>query len=239
MKYMGSKARISKEVSKILNRYILDNNVSIYIEPFVGGANMIENIVCKNKYGLDINDYIICMWNALQKGYLPPDTITKEEYEDIKNNKDKYPKELVAIAGFCATYNAKWFGGYAGIVHTKIGTVRNYYDESIRNILNQVPKVNDVSFSCKDYREIRLEKLNNVLIYCDPPYANTTKYKDDFNHDDFWRWVRLASKNNFVFVSEYSAPDDFISIWEKPVVTTLDKNSRKIDIEKLFIYAPQ
>ena len=32
----------------------------------------------------------------------------------------------VGIAGFCATYNAKWFGGYAGIVQTKTGTVRNY-----------------------------------------------------------------------------------------------------------------
>jgi DNA adenine methylase len=232
---MGSKARVAKEISKILNNCIFKNNITTYIEPFVGGANMIENIICEKRYGLDINDYIIDMWKALQCGYMPPQNVTRQEYEDIRDNKDKYPKELVSIVGFCATYNAKWFGGYAGIVHTKIGTDRNYYDESVRNILNQLPKVKDVQFRCKNYQTIKLDKLNNAVVYCDPPYENTTKYKDDFDHLMFWDWVRKASKNNFVFVSEYNAPNDFKCIWQKSLTTTLDKNSRKIDTEKLFI----
>ena len=53
--------------------------------------------------------------------------------------------------GLCATYNSKWFGGYAGIVHTKIGTERNYYDEAVRNVLKQVPMLKDVTFTCGDY----------------------------------------------------------------------------------------
>lgn len=235
---MGSKARVAKEISKILNTCISQNNISTYIEPFVGGANMIENIICEKRYGLDINDYIIDMWKALQNGYIPPENVTKSEYEAIRDNKEEYPKELVSIVGFCTTYNAKWFGGYAGIVHTKIGTDRNYYDEAVRNILNQLPKVKDVKFMCKNYNTIKLDKLNNALVYCDPPYANTTKYKDDFNHVEFWDWVREALKNNFVFVSEYNAPNDFRCIWEKQLTTTLDKNSRKTDIEKLFVYTP-
>ena len=96
---------------------------------------MIEHIDYKNKIASDNNEYLIAMWNDLQSGWKPPDTITKEMYEDIKNSKDEYSKSLVAIAGFCATYNAKWFGGYAGIVKTKIDTYRNYYDEAVRNII--------------------------------------------------------------------------------------------------------
>lgn len=96
----------------------------------------------------------------------PPEKITKEEYNNIKDNKDSYPKELVSIAGFCATYNAKWFGGYAGIVKTKNGTIRNYYDESIRNIIKQLDLLRDVEFVSGDYS--RISKVKKSLIYCDP-----------------------------------------------------------------------
>ena len=42
MKYMGSKRRIAKEITTIMNKIILDNKIHTYIEPFVGGANVIE-----------------------------------------------------------------------------------------------------------------------------------------------------------------------------------------------------
>jgi hypothetical protein len=44
------------------------------------------------------------------------------------------------------------------------------------------------------------------------------------------------SKDNIVLVSEYNAPDNFIDIYKKTLTTTLDKNNRKYDIEKLFIH---
>lgn len=122
MKYMGSKARLSKKFATLFNRIIQEKDIKTYVEPFVGGANMIDKVECENRVGIDYNEYLISMWNALQKGWEIPREITKEEYDKIKNNMDSYPKELVATVGFCASYNAKWFGGYAGIVHTKIGT---------------------------------------------------------------------------------------------------------------------
>ena len=234
---MGSKARISKEISSIINRYIVENNVENYVEPFVGGANMIQRIICKNKYGLDSNRYLINMWKALQNGWNPPETLSKELYEKIRDNKDSYSDEMVAFAGLVATYNAKWFGGYAGIVHTKANTDRNYYDEARRNILNQLDSLKEAKFAIRNYQDLKINSMSHYVFYCDPPYQNSTKYKDDFNHEEFWNWVREVSKNNFVFVSEYSAPDDFKSIWEKSLTTTLDKNSRKQDTEHLFVLA--
>ena len=51
MVYLGSKARLVKYIAPILQKCIDDNHIDTYIEPFVGGANMIENIKCKNRIG--------------------------------------------------------------------------------------------------------------------------------------------------------------------------------------------
>ena len=235
MKYMGSKARISKDVAPIINKLIEKNNINTYIEPFVGGANMIQHIRCKKKIGSDINKYLINMWNCLKDGWQPPTYITKEMYNDIKQNKEQYGDALVAIAGFCATYNAKWFGGYAGVVHTKAGTTRNYYKEAIRNIQKQLFNLHDVDFINEDYEYF--SNVHDALIYCDPPYQGRTSYGYDksFDHERFWNWIRDLSIHNIVLISEYNAPKDFQCIYQTTLTTTLDKNSRKKDTEKLFM----
>ena len=53
---MGSKARLAKDIAPIINQCIKDNNINEYIEPFVGGSNMIEHIKCNNKFGYDNNE---------------------------------------------------------------------------------------------------------------------------------------------------------------------------------------
>ena len=44
MKYMGSKSRIKKHIVPIIQELIDKNEIKTYIEPFVGGANVIDNI---------------------------------------------------------------------------------------------------------------------------------------------------------------------------------------------------
>ena len=198
----------------MFNEIIRKHNITTYIEPFVGGGNMIDKIKCETKVGIDNNHYLISMWKELQSGWKPPLHISEEEYYLVRDNKDNYPPHYVALVGFCATFGAKWFDGYAR-GNKSDGTPRDMSNEAIRNILKQLPNVMDVEFICDDYRN--LKDVKDALIYCDPPYANTTKYKDNFNHDEFWDWVRKVSKNNIVLVSEYNAPNDFDCIWSKGV----------------------
>ena len=61
MKYMGSKARLAKDLSPLINKLIKNNNINTYIEPFVGGANMIQHINCKERIASDNNEYLIQM----------------------------------------------------------------------------------------------------------------------------------------------------------------------------------
>jgi len=234
---MGSKARIAKYISPIINDCIKQNNIETYIEPFVGGSNMIENIQCQKRIGNDNNTYLIAFWKEFQTGWNPLDSIemTKELYDNIKDNKEKYPPHIVALAGLCSTYNAKWFGGYAGVVTTKINTQRNYYDEAVRNVLKQIVKLQDVKYVSHDYQKIK--NIKDIMIYCDPPYENSTQYKDEFNHSEFWEWVREISVDNYVLVSEYNAPEDHKCFWSTKLTTTLDKSSRSQSLEKLYTYS--
>ena len=58
MQYMGSKNRFAKELVPIIQSYITEGTKG-YLEPFVGGANMIDKINCSKKFGCDLNEYLI------------------------------------------------------------------------------------------------------------------------------------------------------------------------------------
>ena len=74
-------------------------------------------------------------------------------------------------------------------------------------------------FLNSSYLELQIPE--NSLIYCDPPYnteATKGKYKDNFNHTEFWDWCRQKAKEgHIIFVSEYNAPNDFKCVWEMKI----------------------
>lgn len=239
MKYMGSKSRIAKDIVPIFQNIINENGITEYLEPFCGGCNIIDKIKCENKTASDIHKYLISMYKNLDKIIDMPKFITKEHYSEVRDcfnkNTGKFPDWYIGAVGFLASYNGRFFdGGYAGIVHTKAGTDRNYYDEARRNLIEQIPNLNDINFMSVSYDTYK--NLSNYFIYCDPPYANTKQYgtSKNFDYDKFWEWCRNMSKNNIVIISEHTAPEDFKCIWSAPVKRTID-NSKRIDVvERLF-----
>ena len=182
---------------------------------------------------------LIAMWNELQKGWIPPSHITEEEYISVRDNKEKYPDYYVGYVGYHATFGSKYFAGYVRSFKADGVTPRDQSNEAYRNTMKQVPSIKDVLFTHGDYKE---HKIKNAVIYCDPPYQGTTKYETEtFNYDEFWNWCRRMSKENWLFVSEYNAPNDFECIWSKENLANFDCNrgndtSKKIRVEKLFTY---
>lgn len=237
MKYVGSKNRISKYIAPIIQKYIDNNNITVYYEPFCGGLNMMDKIKCKTRIGNDSHYYLIEMWKALQRGWMPPEHISEEYYNDVRTHMGKYPPHEVGLVGFNATFGAKWFGGYArGFKADKV-TPRDIPNEAIRNLKAQIPLIKDVKLVYGDYSNNEYSDIKNAVIYCDPPYQNTTKYStSEFDYDKFWNWCRKMSKNNIVLISEYNAPDDFKCIWSKSVTTSLKVHEHENRVEKLFIY---
>jgi DNA adenine methylase len=231
---MGSENKIAHEILPIILKDRKHNQW--YVEPFVGGANIIDK-VDGNRIGNDNNFFLIEMWKSLQKGWLPPILITEDMYNDIKNNKEQYDPALVGYTGFLLSFGAKWFGGYRRDVAGLKGDMNNMIVQSRRaydSILKQTPAIQNIIFTNSDYYKMTIP--NNSIIYCDPPYQNTTKYKDKFNHDIFWNWIRgLSKKGHKIFISEYNAPPDFKCIWQKDVNITLSKQDGIVNREKLFI----
>lgn len=235
MKYMGSKARHAKELIPII---LKDHKKHmLYVEPFVGGANMIDKVpsnIAPNKLGCDSNEYLIAMWNDCINGVIDFDYVDKTIYNRVRDEKEKYPKGFVGFVAHCCSYNGKYFGGFAGKVVTKSGIIRNYQEEAVRALKKQVSAMRDVVFEHKSVFDLSFE--NPCTIYCDPPYLGTTGYKDKFDHARFYDWCRDRKKEGHsIFISEYQMPDDFTCVWSKDVNSSMDKDTgSKKAIEKLF-----
>lgn len=239
MQYVGSKNRLSKELAPIIQSYITADTKG-YLEPFVGGANMIDKMICTNKIGCDIQEELIELLKYSQKNELP-DTISEEEYKEVKNNRANYDKWYVGLVGFCASFGAKYFGGFARR-YNKDGSLVDVPRQAINSLRRQsvLETFKNVSFKCKSFLDLETNELNNYVIYCDIPYRDTTKYNTEtFPYEKFYKWARDLSKNNTILISEYSMPDDFKSIWHKELKTSLgsgvNKGSNKTRIEKLFV----
>lgn len=225
---MGSKNRIAKQLIPFIEKERISEE-QFYVEPFVGGANLIDKIK-GNRIGNDINEYLIALLSAIQNGWEPPDKITKEEYYKIKNNPENYESCLVAFVGFLCSFGGKWWGGYAFN-----NTNRNYTREGRDNLKKQALNLKGIQFTSMDYR--KLEIPSNSIIYCDPPYKGTTGYRNKFDHDSFYEWCRQKrDEGHIIFLSEYDAPDDFECLLEINLKTTVSVN-KTIDnnrVEKLF-----
>jgi DNA adenine methylase len=232
MKYMGSKRRIAKYILPIIlkNRRLHQT----YVEPFVGGANVIDK-VDGVRIGADNNKYLISLFKKLQKGWTPPSDVTEELFNDVKSNLDKYPDYLCGYLGFGFSFGSMWFQGFVGRYKDKGNPGRDRIGESYRNIIKTKESISGINFQCCEYRDLKIPAYS--LIYCDPPYFNTTGYGTDcFDNKRFWEWCREKAKEGHqIFISEYQAPDDFECVWEKELQTTITaKSEYKKSVEKLF-----
>ncbi|MCL2312614.1 MAG: DNA adenine methylase [Firmicutes bacterium] len=241
MRYSGSKYRFIKELIPILEKEIKPNQY--FVEPFIGGANIISNINHHLKIGSDLNENLIEMWKYFQLGGTPPKDVTKELYYDIKNNQSSYPKWIIGYVANACSYGGKYWGGYANFNPNKNnGKGEDHIKEAYNGTVKQLEnfKFMEVTkFFHSSYED--LEYPPNSVIYLDPPYENTTKqYKNSkFNSYNFWGWCKKMKNNGHtLFISEYNAPSDFICVWEKTkkcgMATTKTDMKQNVKVEKLF-----
>lgn len=205
---------------------------NVFVSLFCGTCSVESKITGFNHMVLnDKHKYLIDMLNGVKNGYQLPEYISEDEYKYIREHKDEDPV-LTGFVGIACSFGGKWFGGYA---RNNVG--RNYAAEGKRSLHKDMSTLMDAKFVCQDYRDVYLP--DNCVVYADPPYNGTTGYvKEKFDSDIFWEYAREISKNHLVFVSEQSAPSDFISIWDKPLKRTLDVNKENqfVVTEHLYVH---
>ena len=236
MSYLGGKCKNADHIVAVLNSDAYDGMQ--YLEPFVGYCHVLRRVRNKASYAAsDANALLLALLTGVQQNAPLPE-VTRERY-DVLRRTDEITLER-GVAAFTYSFNGKEWGGYtssytrrSGRVDDIPGSRRRYYDALRAN-----DTFKQTRLECRDYRELT---PRDMLIYCDPPYAGTTPYgKRTFDSDEFWEVMRRWSKNNVVFVSEYTAPDDFVC------VASADKKScvggghtQRNRVERLFVYEPQ
>lgn len=228
MTIQGSKVKYIKYIIPILQKCINENNIDTFIDCCCGGCNIIKNINCNNRIAIDKNKYLISLWKELQKpDFKFPLFPTREDWDRCKNGYETR-NWYIGLVQIFTSYLARGFeGGY--------NKQEKQYWGRVHTVEKDLPLIKDINFIEDDYS--RILSFNNCVIYVDPPYINTKTYSSDphFDYDRFWNTIRKVSENNWVFVSEQCAPEDFKAIWTLKTNRQLQGNITDCT-ENLFIY---
>ena len=105
--------------------------------------------------------------------------------------------------------------------------------------LENLHRLESLTISKADYKDIFVSEPTTV-IYCDPPYINTSGYEDairesGFNHAEFYDWCE--AQKGLVVLSEYTAPADrFTCVWSKEkIVLSAGAKYQITKVERLFV----
>lgn len=223
--YQGSKNKIAKDIIELLP------SGDRFVDLFAGGCPMTHASLASGKYDCALtNDKFPVIGADLFK------MAVKGEFDDPKYLRlvgydEFYERRYIdpwMIAVFGWNQTSRYFAGKNGQTAQLISknsiaditTLAEFGELRPLQYLNRLRKLKGcvdlakVEFAQMDYADYEFREGD--VVYCDPPYRNTDGYrhtKEKFDHDKFWEWVR--TRNYPVYVSEYSAPEDFVSIFEK------------------------
>jgi DNA adenine methylase len=183
--------------------------------------------------GADIVPDLIKFWESVRNGWMPPETLTKQRYMELL---EEGPSALRAWAGFAASYNGRWWGGYG-----PKASGRDYLAESVRSTRKKAVgmRATGVSFRCSSFEYHDAD--SNTVVYCDIPYQKdsgnnhsglrvpygVTGHKiygsGDFDYALFWQtaeaWVAHGA---LVLVHEYTVPDGWVPVAQTTRVETMN-----------------
>lgn len=237
MQYLGGKTRLANEIRDAILGHT--DKRARYIEPMIGGgstffaiAPAFESSICG-----DIQEDLMLLYNALLDGWSPPDEVTEDEWRKLR---DSEPSALRGFAGFACSFGGRFFEGYARGRQTTI----NFAAQGKKKLLKQLSQVNPstVQTYTGPYWEAPVNPGD--VVYLDPPYFGTKQYNSKrsgvptFNHEEFWEVARKwRSEGADVFVSEFSAPEDWTAVWEKErsvSVAKHDVSTIRRGVDRLF-----
>lgn len=233
MRYQGGKHKLSHYILPIMLKNRKPNQY--WVEPFVGGGSVISKVDGK-RIGSDLH---IATIEALK-------TI-RDHYDELPRNNKEFTEEMYSKMLDGWDYKFKYFASFAysfsGVFRggwSREGSRNPNYDFvkcAYRSAVRQSMRLENVTLICCDYRDLTIPE--NSLIYCDPPYANTSSYKgiEKFDHDIFWQWCHAKhAEGHTIYISEYVAPKDFICVLNRLNVKGLrkQKGTSNHSTEKLF-----
>ena len=157
----------------------------------------------------DIDPLVVSYWTAIRAGWAPPKSVTFDEWSAVRGNPNDYPAEYVAHVAYNCSFAGKRWGGYARAKKSDGITPYNFADATSRRDSTAAQWLGSTHITCADYADVLADAGPGDVVYCDPPYVNTTGYATGaFDHGSFWSAVQnAADAGALVYVSEYVYPD--------------------------------
>lgn len=221
--YRGSKNRIAEEIIEQLP------SGRRFVDLFAGGCAITHAATLSGK------------WEKVLSNDLYP-VMGQEVFRQAcagEFNKPEYQRIVCYDDFYRDRYNYGWIVAVWGWNNHPQGYIGKKYEDKARELgLTTVQQMADemeirkplqgltrlqrlagtdlskIEFTQMDYRDYVWQEGD--VVYCDPPYKGTTNgcYRcGKFNNEQFWEWVRTMDYP--VYVSEYCAPEDFLSVWSK------------------------
>jgi site-specific DNA-adenine methylase len=214
MKYVGGKHTISKELCNFIMSRV-DTTKDFY-DLFCGSCGIVKNMQFKKVIANDIETDLYLFWkDDFALDFFPNEI----EYKSYKH--DPNPSQKRCFYRFFMSYGGKSWGGY--LERHCIYKDRNFFNE-FKNSYNKIkPMLKNVEFYNKSYLDFDME---DAVIYCDPPYEGTQGYGSSFDTNQFWERMKYLSQKNIVFISCEKHPDDFVVVWKKEKIRTLQREKR-------------
>lgn len=251
MHYLGSKARHADDIIAITcaNR----RADQWYVEPFVGGGNMINKVPQgAGRIANDKNYGMTALLHALGNlGWTPPETMTKTEWSRIMKKRNALKtlplleQAEFAFAATGPTFGSMWDGqrakDYPGMEGTR-------YRQARDAALKDAPGLKGILFYDGEYSALTEGNVipPGSIVYCDPPYANTTEYNgakvqipvgtstsaNVWKPSRFWQWCDhlIDDMQCVVYVSEYTGPQPSAY----PTTATAEQKARRAALAATF-----
>ena len=200
MKCLESKEKIADDLVSIINSYIVVNSIDKYIEPFVGGANIITYIQCNERIALDTNKYIIKLFNYLINDGELPGEVTIEQYIDAKahynkkgRHKNKYEDWYLGFLGFICSKGNTFFGDW-----------NPDYKEDENNLIEQVALLKDTIFRVEQTTRDMYESFDECI---ENLKKQIRKYKTKLEKRFKGKKIEEIDWEPYDFQDEYSEED--------------------------------
>ena len=163
---------------------------------------------------------------------------TKEAYDQMRTFMPKLDKEYEQVVGlYKLRKSLESLENLESLesLHSLENLQYLHRLESLENLHS----LESLTISKADYKDIFVSEPTTV-IYCDPPYINTSGYEDairesGFNHAEFYDWCE--AQKGLVVLSEYTAPADrFTCVWSKEkIVLSAGAKYQITKVERLFV----
>ena len=124
----------------------------------------------------------------------------------------------------------RWTNCQSAMNWLRIHNIPLSFGDDLENIRNRITATQ------ASYDDVPIPSKYIATVYCDIPYKGTDcGCYGGFDHEKFYNWCR--KQKNDIYVSEYSMPDDFELVAEKPKLVRADaKDNTRYSMERLFVH---